>query len=122
VTEPVPEWLAAWRAARTAAPQPRAHPGQGGSGGTPRVGTTARPVRQRVGKGKDQGFEEPNRWPNDGGKRREPVLDLDCAPPRVVRKIGWRTCMKCQKPFFSEDVAALRLCDGYEGCRGAEAE
>lgn len=118
--EAVPEWLAAWRAGRTAPPQPRVHPSQGGSGDQPRANATARPAR-RYGKGKEQGFAEPVRWPNDGGKRREPVMDLDCVPPRVVRKVGWRTCMKCRKPFFSEDVAALRLCDGYEGCRGHEA-
>lgn len=63
------------------------------------------------------GFVEPPAWTYDGGVRREPVLDLDCHPPRVVRKVGWRSCMACGKPFFSEDVIALRLCNGEKSCR-----
>lgn len=62
-------------------------------------------------------FVEPKAWSYDGGVRREPVLDTDFNPPRVVRKVGWRHCMRCKRPFFSEDVIALRLCDGPEGCR-----
>ena len=53
------------------------------------------------------------------GKRREPVLDED-QDYRVVRKVGWHRCMRCRKPFFSEDVLRLRLCGGAEGCRGDE--
>jgi hypothetical protein len=63
------------------------------------------------------GFLEPEPWDYDGGKRREPVIDADQNPPRVVRRVGWRSCMACASPFFSEDVIALRLCDGPVGCR-----
>jgi hypothetical protein len=57
-----------------------------------------------------QGFIETAPWAFDGGKRRESLLDTDCFPPRVVRKVGWRNCMTCGKPFFSQDVVALHLC------------
>lgn len=63
-----------------------------------------------------QGFSEPKAWAFDGGARREPVLDMDLNPPRVVRQVGWRCCMRCAKPFFSDDVKALRICGG---CKGA---
>jgi hypothetical protein len=59
-----------------------------------------------------QGFSEPEPWAWDGGKRREPVLDYDRHPPAVVRSVGWRVCLKCEAPFFSEDVTRLRMCDG----------
>ena len=62
-----------------------------------------------------QGIVEPYAWKYDGGKRREPVLDTDFN--RVIRKVGWRHCLKCRKPFFSEDVVRLRLCGGQDGCR-----
>ena len=67
-----------------------------------------------------QGMIVPKRWEFDGCVRREPVLDADANPPRVVRKVGWQRCMKCRRPFFSEDVLRLRLCDGTEGCRRDE--
>lgn len=57
-----------------------------------------------------QGFSEPKAWAWDGGKRREPVLDMDFHPPRVVRHVGWRCCLKCAKPYFSEDVKGQRMC------------
>lgn len=66
-----------------------------------------------------QGFIEPARWDYDGCKRREPVKDADY-PYRVVRKIGWQRCLKCRRPFFSEDVLRLRLCSGADGCREDE--
>lgn len=62
------------------------------------------------------GFSEPKPWEWDGGKRREPVLDIDRHPPVAVRHVGWRCCMRCAKPFFSVDVLAIRICDG---CKGA---
>lgn len=68
-------------------------------------------------KGNSYGFVEPEPWPYDSGKRREAVLDLEYFPLRFVRKVGCRNCMCCGKPFFSEDVITLRLCDGPEGCR-----
>jgi len=121
--EPVPAWLVAWRQRgpqpqRAAAPpaQPRSQGGRGCSGGdsgSPAVAAAQRP------KANWHGFAEPDRWPYDGGVRRESVLDCDFHPPRVVRKVGWRACMCCGTPFFSEDVMRLRLCDGQDGCRGA---
>jgi hypothetical protein len=65
------------------------------------------------------GIIEPDPWPFDECRRREPVLDED-NPARVVRKVGWHRCMKCRRPFFSEDVLRLRLCSGAQGCRGDE--
>lgn len=62
---------------------------------------------------------EPDLWAWDGGKRREPVLDHDHSPPRVVRSVGWRRCMRCATPFFSADVVALRLC---QRCKGVKFE
>ena len=59
-----------------------------------------------------QGFSEPEPWDFDGCKRREAVLDHDHNPPRVVRHVGWRVCLKCEAPFFSEDVTRLRMCGG----------
>jgi hypothetical protein len=50
-------------------------------------------------------------WAWDGGKRREPVLDLDRFPARVVRSVGWNTCLRCAQPFFSEDVVGIRMCE-----------
>lgn len=66
------------------------------------------------------GISEPQPWDYDGCVRREMVFDIVLVPPRVVRKVGWRRCMKCRRPFFSEDVLRLRLCSGTEGCRGDE--
>lgn len=68
-----------------------------------------------------RGFAEPQAWPFDGCARREPVLDHDFNPPRTVRRVGWHRCMRCRRPFFSEDVVRLRLCGGDAGgCRGGE--
>ena len=44
--------------------------------------------------------------------RREPVVDNDAKPARVVRLVGWRVCMKCSSPFWSGDVMRLRMCGG----------
>jgi len=65
------------------------------------------------------GIIEPDPWDYDGGKRREPVIDEDMKPPRIIRKVGWLHCLKCGKPFFSEDVLRLRLCINVAsyGCR-----
>ena len=68
-----------------------------------------------------KGFTEPQPWPFDGGRRREPVLDHDHHPPRVVRRVGWHRCMRCRDPFWSDDVVRLRLCGGKDGgCRDNE--
>lgn len=67
------------------------------------------------------GIIEPEPWAYDGGVRREPVVDTDHTPPRVVRKVGWRHCLKCRRAFFSDDVVRHRLCsDGSFGCREDE--
>jgi len=76
------------------------------------------PLRMR-GQAAAIGIIEPDPWPFDGCKRREPVMDED-HPGRVVRKVGWHRCLKCRRPFFSEDVLRLRLCSGAQGCRGDE--
>lgn len=67
-----------------------------------------------------QGMLVPSKWKYDGCVHREAVLDADASPPRVVRKVGWHRCLKCRRPFFSEDVIRQRLCSGAQGCRGDE--
>ena len=88
-----------------AAPQPRSQGASKGSGGK-RQYRAALPACSR------SGFSEPEPWDFDGCKRREPVLDHDRHPPAVVRSVGWRVCMTCSKPFFRDDVIALRMCAG----------
>lgn len=61
------------------------------------------------------GFSEPEPWPFDQCQRRDPVLDLDRHPPRVVRHVGWRICLTCASPFFSQDVMRLRMCGVCKG-------
>lgn len=67
------------------------------------------------------GFElvEPKPWPRDEGLRREPVIDPNFEPPRVVRLVGWRRCMRCEAMFFSPDVRGVRL---HENCAREWAE
>ena len=105
-----PAWLVAWRQKAPTAPaqpstQPQAAPRQGGS--TPKAKRGLPPPLLSAG------FREPRfeAWKFDGCKRREPVLDLDHTPPRVVRKVGWRVCMKCASPFWSVDVIRVRMCE-----------
>jgi hypothetical protein len=40
------------------------------------------------------GFVVPEPWAYEGGIRREPVLDADQRPMRVVRYVGWRHCLR----------------------------
>ena len=55
---------------------------------------------------------EPAPWPLvEGDTRREPVIDHNFHPPRVVRYVGYRRCMACPKWFWSEDVIRVRLCE-----------
>lgn len=113
--EPVPGWLAAWRERGPAPPAQRERrTRQGCSGASRPVSPTAEAQRPKPD---GLGFVIPDPWPYDGGQRREPVLDTAFNPARIVRRVGWRTCLTCRKPFFSEDVIALRLCDGTFGCR-----
>lgn len=86
-TDSPPAWLVAWKAERS----------QDG------------PRRRENGLA-SLGFFDPEPWDADGGVRREPVLDTDCDPPRVVRYVGWRVCMNCRRQFWSEDVRAIRMC------------
>ncbi len=58
-------------------------------------------------------IDEPRHWKYvEGPTRRVPVMDYGFKPPRVIRYVGWRTCMTCRDIFFSEDVARLRRCGG----------
>lgn len=113
-----PAWLVAWREREAQPPAPPAPPPKPPVQYAPRDGVQFAKVP-----GVDlQGFVEPARWDYDGCVRREPVMDADY-PYRVVRKVGWQRCMKCRRPFFSEDVLRLRLCSamsGMVGCRGDE--
>lgn len=58
---------------------------------------------------------EPSQWPDDGGMRRADVLDPNFDPPRLVRRVGWRPCMRCGRSHFSPDVQRLRLCSPCKG-------
>jgi hypothetical protein len=95
-TEAAPAWLSAWREGRVAPPEPR----------------PVEPVQTAPLVHTDQlGFTQPDEWPHDNGARREPVLDMDRTPPRVVRYVGWRSCLRCRRPYFSQDAQRVRLCD-----------
>jgi len=62
--------------------------------------------------GEDAGFLIPLRWSLNSDPemtRRAPVLDR-MNRNRVVRIVGWRRCLVCKAPFFSEDVRRNRLC------------
>lgn len=116
-----PPWLVAWRQGRTAPPaqppaQPRSAPAQGKGGSDTHTGPVPPATPARGGGRWDTGFQEPAPWPFDRCKRREPVLDLDRNPPRVVRSVGWRICIRCRSPFWSVDVVGVRLCTS---CKGA---
>lgn len=53
---------------------------------------------------------EPTAWSySTGPDRREPVIDPEDG--RIIRLVGYRSCMCCQEPFFSRDVRRVRLCD-----------
>lgn len=63
-----------------------------------------------------QMVEYPAQWPDDGGARRERVLDPDDG--RLVAIVGWRSCLRCGRRFFSEDVRAIRLCPHCKASEG----
>ena len=110
-----PAWLANWQ------PQQTNHRSR------PQVAPKPKPVPNLKAAANPYGFVIPQRWPQDGGARREPVLDVVFDPPRVVRHVGWKKCMRCGKWFFSEDVARLRMCDemsatGVLGCRRKDVD
>lgn len=108
-----PAWLVAWRGRDRQPPAPAPKPPSPKAADGLHV-----PLRMR-GQAAAIGIIEPDPWPFDGCKRREPVMDADDLL-RVVRKVGWHRCLKCRRPFFSEDVIRLRLCSGAQGCRGDE--
>jgi hypothetical protein len=58
---------------------------------------------------------EPSQWPDDGEMRRADVVDPNFDPPRLIRRVGWRQCMRCRKSHFSPDVQRLRLCGACKG-------
>lgn len=57
------------------------------------------------------GIAEPHIWIDDGTNRREPVIDQNDNPSRIVRYVGWQPCLKCRKRYFSRDCRSIRLCD-----------
>lgn len=60
---------------------------------------------------------EPAQW-GPADDKRVPVLDPNTSPPRVIRYVGWRLCLRCGRKFFSRDVVAVRMCqpckDGHK--------
>ena len=42
----------------------------------------------------------------------------DFDPPRVIRRVGWVRCMRCQRFHFSGNVVAVRLCSVCGGAGG----
>ena len=75
-------------------------------------GVVLRPLSERK---YGQDIVEPKQWPFDGGARREAVVDPNWGD-RVVRRVGWRTCMQCGRWFFSPDVVRVRLHSPVYGC------
>lgn len=114
-----PAWLLAWRGREpqrdaAPAPPPPAPPPEPAKQERHKPGPLT-PLRMR-GQLALIGIMEPSPWDFDGCVRREPVVEVLCAN-RVVRKVGWHRCLKCRRPFWSEDVLRLRMCS-Y--CRGDE--
>lgn len=61
--------------------------------------------------GQDAGFLIPRQWIFDGDyKRRAAVLDTENGN-RVARLVGYKRCLICKKPFWSEDVKNIYICD-----------
>jgi hypothetical protein len=113
-----PAWLLAWREQQSR-PQPAPAPPPVVVKPAPPTAPPGPKVPLRMrGQAAAIGILEPEPWDYDGCKRREIVFDIELRPPRVVRKVGWHHCLKCRRPFFSEDVIRLRLCNGSYGCRG----
>ena len=107
-----PSWMANWQ------PQPTNH--HSGPRVAPKPAAQPEPAKPKAN---FQGFVEPRMWPQDDGARREPVMDMDAKPPRAVRYVGWRKCMRCGQLFWSEDVQRLRLCTpqpNRQGCRSRQ--
>ena len=59
---------------------------------------------------------EPTRWKYNGDMvAKAPVLDPDFTPARVIRYVGYRPCMKCKLPFWTEAVGRIRRCSDCGG-------
>lgn len=53
----------------------------------------------------------PKQWHYVAGqRRREAVVDTSFKPPRVVRFVGYRDCIKCRQPHWSEDLRRNWMC------------
>lgn len=75
----------------------------------------AEPIKYRVppSHGQDADFLMPVRWTFDGDyRRRAPVFDR-LNGNRVARIVGYKRCLLCKSPFWSEDVRNVHVCDGY---------
>lgn len=99
-------------------PQPRSGAAQRFGGASTVTTPTPPATPARSGARLDTGLREPEPWAWGGGKHREPVLDLDRNPPRVVRSVGWRICIRCSSPFWSADAVGVRL---WTACKGPPA-
>lgn len=56
-------------------------------------------------------IQEPKRWAYDGDLvTKKPVIDPMCSPPKVIRFVGYRLCLKCKHPFWTESVGRIRSC------------
>ena len=65
-----------------------------------------------------QNSVEINKWSYDRGTRRANVLDPNFDPPRIIRRVGWVKCMRCQRFHFSGNVVSVRLCSHCGGAGG----
>lgn len=65
-------------------------------------------------------IKEPASWPPDNGVRREPVIDRNFRPPRVVRYVGYVRCMKCSRWHFSPNVVSVRICSACKSYLSSE--
>ncbi|MGH8195731.1 MAG: hypothetical protein ACREQ8_15220 [Woeseiaceae bacterium] len=64
-------------------------------------------------------IKEPAPWPPDNGLRREPVIDRNFRPARIVRHVGHVRCMSCGRWHWSPDVVSVRIC---AACKSYKSE
>lgn len=65
-------------------------------------------------------IREPRPWPLDNGARREPIIDRNFKPVRVIRHVGHARCLSCTRWFFSRDVLGIRRCDACKAAHTSE--
>ena len=107
----LPAWLAQWREAHgVTTPLVTTPPKPPKPAPPPPPPKPVVPVKVKLAAPQGSVFIEPSMWAFDGFARREPVLDPEYFPPRVVRFVGWSPCMRCAKEFWSHDVKFIRLC------------